>query len=193
MTRDIDKAFGNDISTDSVNRTNIVKKSAVDLCLSIHFNAGGGTGCETVYQLNVGQPVINLANNILDSIAALGIKKRKAYSKESIKNKGTDYYFMLRMTRPVTSLIVECAFIDNAEDRKKFNTDDGLWLIAKAISDAVANYFGVQEDKPMNTEFDENIKTLKDNSIIDADSNHDPDEPVTWQALSKVAAKLLTK
>jgi hypothetical protein len=49
----------------------------------------------------------------------------------------------------------------------------------------------VQEVLDMNPEFDEYIKVLKDNEIIDADSNHKPEEPVTWFALAKVIAKII--
>ena len=49
-----------------------------------------------------------------------------------------------------------------------------------------------KEEKPMN-EFEENIKVLKDNGIIDADSQHGPDEPVTWSMLAKVSANILKK
>ena len=113
-----------DITLTSNDRVNIVKKC--DICLSIHFNSfnTNARGVETIYQLE-NQEGFKLAREIATEITNdIGLPLRRVFSRESDKQAGTDYYYMHRLTKPCTVVIVECLFLDNVEDRKKLNTDE---------------------------------------------------------------------
>lgn len=141
MTRTTDK------TVEPNPRAAAVKNSNSDLCISIHFNAGGGVGSETVYNLNASKNIEDLAYKILDNLGSLGLVERRAYTKESSKYKGVDYYFMHRQTKPVPTIIIECAFIDS-NDVQFYNTDEKLINIARAIYNAIGgNNMTLEEAK----------------------------------------------
>ena len=53
MTRDRDSDVGGSAATQELqNRVNVGKKYSADLLISIHINAGGGTGAEVYYPNN---------------------------------------------------------------------------------------------------------------------------------------------
>lgn len=133
-----------DITLEPDPRVQAVKDSNPDICISVHFNAsnGNGRGVETIYQLN-NSASEKLANSVLDQISSLGIIKRSAYSKESQQHPGQDYYFMLRLTRPFTSIIAECMFIDNADDMQYMKSPYAVQNLAEAIGKGILNYFGM--------------------------------------------------
>lgn len=133
-----------DITLDPNQRIQAVEDSNPEVCLSIHFNAsnGKGSGVETIYQIN-NPDSEKLAKLVLDQISSLGIIKRSAYSKESGQHSGQDYYFMLRKTRPINSIIVECMFIDNPDDMKYMNSLNAIQNIAEAIGKSILNYFEI--------------------------------------------------
>lgn len=92
-----------------------------DLFVSIHLNAGGGQGveCYTWKGKNVKQ-----AQNICTNIEKLGFKNR------GIKD-GSKLY-VIKNTK-ATAILVECCFVDNTNDKKKYNA----YSIAKAIYNAI--------------------------------------------------------
>ena len=133
-----------DITLDPNPRMQIVKKFNPEVCLSIHFNAsnGKGRGVETIFQVN-NTNSDKLAKLVLDQISSLGIIKRSAYFKESHQHPGEDYYFMLRLTKPITSIIAECMFIDNIDDMKFMNNSNAMQNIAESIGKGVLVYFNL--------------------------------------------------
>ncbi|QTD40629.1 glucosaminidase domain-containing protein [Sporosarcina sp. Te-1] len=120
----------NDEYVDSVPRTNRVKASGAQYCISNHINAGGGEGAETIHSIHA-SPVI--ATGILDALVACGAKKRRVFSRKG--NGNTDYYYMHRMTGSVSTVIVEYGFADNTSDTQKIIKD---W---KKYAEAVARYY----------------------------------------------------
>lgn len=91
-----------------------------DLFLSIHLNAGRGTGCEayTWKGANVKQAV-----NICNNLATLGFKNR------GVKN-GSGLY-VIKNTK-MTAILIEVCFVDNKQDAALYN-NLGYTNIAKAI------------------------------------------------------------
>lgn len=111
--------------TQNQNLANIVRKCnqhTVDLDISIHLNAGGGTGVE-VY--NYDSRTKAISDRICSNIStALGIR-----------NRGTKYnpqLYVLRNTKSL-ALLVECCFVDSITDRDKWDVDK----CAKAIAEGV--------------------------------------------------------
>ena len=117
--------------TDDVGRTqnqnlrNIVSKCnahSATLDVSIHLNAGGGTGCEVEnYNSNTKAISDRICSNIS---SALGIT-----------NRGTKYMpglYVLANTK-APAILVECCFVDNATDNAAWNVDK----CAKAIVEGI--------------------------------------------------------
>lgn len=113
-------------TTQPKNLANIVAKCnahTVDLDISIHLNAGGGTGCEVYYTSSKGKPY---AKKVSAAVAkALGIKDRGA--------KESDTLYVLNHTKS-PAILVECCFVDNKADQKAWDADKCAKAIAKAIT-----------------------------------------------------------
>ena len=112
-------------TTQGKNLANIVAKCnahTVDLDISIHLNAGGGTGCEVYYTSSKGK---TYAGKVSAAVAsALGIKDRGAKESDTL-------YVLNHTTAP--AILVECCFVDSKTDKSKWNVDK----CAKAIVEAV--------------------------------------------------------
>lgn len=114
----------------------IVKKCnahKADLDLSIHFNAGrndyvgdGSVGGTEVWIYNSASKVKETAEQVCNKIAALGFRNR------GVKT-NSDLYVLRKTTAP--ALLVECCFVDDADDVKLYHAD----TMAAAIADAVAS------------------------------------------------------
>lgn len=96
----------------------------VDLDISIHLNAGGGTGCEV---WNYDSRTKAVSDRICANISsALGIR-----------NRGTKYepeLYVLRNSNAL-ALLVECCFVDNMTDKNAWNAEK----CAKAIAEGILN------------------------------------------------------
>ena len=73
----------------------------------------------------------------IDNIGAAGQKKRKIYQRRLPENPSKDYYYIIRDTSPLQSILVEYGFIDNANDSNKLknNLNDYVEGVVKAIAD----------------------------------------------------------
>lgn len=99
-------------------------KQKCDLFISIHLNAGGGTGSE-VYTWK-GEKV-KQATNILNNLVQLGFKNR------GIKN-GSQFYVVKNTT--MTAILVEVCFVDNSSDTQLYKKV-GVEKIAAAIKKGI--------------------------------------------------------
>lgn len=100
----------------------LANNEKADLFISIHLNAGGGTGCE-VYTWK-GREIIQ-AEKICENIStSLGIRYRGV--------KDGSHLYVIKNTK-ATAILVECCFVDNATDKKKYNAEK----VAKAIYQAI--------------------------------------------------------
>ena len=75
---------------------------------------------------------------ILDNIGEAGQKKRKVYQRRLPEDPSKDYYYIIRETSPMESVLVEYGFIDNSADQKKLqnNLEDYVEGVVKAIAEA---------------------------------------------------------
>lgn len=117
----------------------------VDFVLDIHFNIGGGKGkgaevwCS--YLLGLGKI---LAENILKRLEEIGQNSRGVKTRKN--EAGQDYFGIIRMTK-MPAVIVECGFIDNATDRKLFDTPAELKKMGVAIAEGVLDTITQENDK----------------------------------------------
>lgn len=112
---------------------------APDLAIDIHNNAGGGDGAEVFYHHGGGKGKI-LAENILAEIVKTGQNSRGIKTRKN--SQGKDYYGFIRETN-APAVIVECAFVDNAEDLKILSTEDKRQAMGEAIAKGVLLTLGV--------------------------------------------------
>ena len=131
-TSDIDSSINSKVAASNAFKA--------DVCMDIHINAGGGDGSE-VYYSHVSPNGKRLAQAIVDSMVKIGQNTRGIKTK--LDTDGTDYFGMIRMT-DAPAVLVECAFIDNANDIKIINTEAKRKIFGYAIADGVANYLGVK-------------------------------------------------
>lgn len=115
-------------TTQNANLSNIVKKCnahSVDLDVSIHLNAGGGTGVEAY--IYPGSSAKDEATRICSKVSsALGIKNR------GVKD-GSNLYVVRNTNAP--AVLVECCFVDNTTDRDHWDANK----CAKAIVEGILN------------------------------------------------------
>lgn len=116
-------------------RTNLENSGSYALFISVHLNAGGGTGTE-VYRSIVGGVSSDCANKILNKIVRLGFANRGVKTK--VGDDGRDYFHVIRETK-CPSVLVETCFIDNVNDMAKLNVTE----MAKAIAQGICETLGV--------------------------------------------------
>ena len=131
MTREDDRYLGDkpgDAASDLANRVNKAAEWGADLLVSIHINAGGGTGVEVYYpnsnyNSEIGSQGEDVAAKIQKELVALGLRNRgikfktvnyDQYPDGSLE----DYYGIIRRSKYAgfPGIIVEHAFIDNETD-----------------------------------------------------------------------------
>ena len=107
------------------------------ICISNHINAGGGEGAEVIYALR--NPA-TFATMILNEIKNAGQVVRRVYQRRSTTNPNLDFYFMIRDTADMQSVIIEYGFIDNIADATRLRYN---WKrYAEAVVKAVCEYIG---------------------------------------------------
>lgn len=111
----------------SRNLRNIVAKCnahKVDLDVSIHFNAGGGTGTE-VWVYSAGSSAKSYAQRTVAAIAELGFRNRGVkYSK--------GLYVLKHTNSP--AMLIECCFVDSQQDANRYNAEKMANAIVKGIT-----------------------------------------------------------
>ena len=141
MTRDSDENLSR---TERLRRANEAFGGSPNaILISNHINAGGGEGAEVIYALRNNS---TLAQSILEEIGSEGQIMRKYYQRRLPEDPSKDYYYIIRETAPMQSLLVEYGFIDNANDRVKLQND--LLNYVEAVVRAIAGYAGVPYTPP---------------------------------------------
>lgn len=113
-------------------------KGRYDFCLSNHFNAfnGQARGVEAIHSVHDSP---EFAKKLAKTVAQTAqIPYRRTFSKELVK--GTDYYFMHRLTRPTPTIILEYGFIDSVEDMTVYKYDTHFYRVADAVVEVLAAY-----------------------------------------------------
>ncbi len=120
------------------------------------LTSAGGEGAEVVYSLRNND---KFANMILDNIGKAGQKKRKVYQRRLPENPSKDYYYIMRLTDPLESVLIEYGFIDNKNDA--FKLQNNLEDYAEGVVKAIADYAGVEYRIPGSIPEDSNIYIVK--------------------------------
>lgn len=113
-----------------VSKTNSI---APDLFVSIHHNAGGGTGTE-VYMHTYGTTEDNKVANIIAPRLA---------SYTGLRNRGVKKNSFAVLTCNATAVLVEGGFMDTANDYKVITSVAGQQAYARAIAESIIQYLGL--------------------------------------------------
>lgn len=143
-----------DINQSITTKVNMANSFGADLALDIHFNAGGGDGAE-VWCSHVGGTGEILAKNILKRFEEIGQNSRGV--KTRLNESGQDFFGFIRMTK-MPAVIVECGFIDNATDRKLFDTPAELKKMGVAIAKGVLDTITQENNKNRSEAKSESLK-----------------------------------
>jgi N-acetylmuramoyl-L-alanine amidase len=119
-------------------RAAIANKLKADLLISVHINAGGGTGFESyIYNGNVSAKTIACQNVIHgEIIRAIGNVKDRGKKRAN--------YAVLRETK-MPALLTENLFIDNAKDAAKLKSEQFLLQIAYGHVQGIVKAFGLKK------------------------------------------------
>ena len=124
-------------STLPANQRTALVKDKYKYCLSIHFNAGGGMGIETIHSI-YGEEGATLAELIAQNLEkSTNLPIRRVFEREGSRG---DYYYMHRDTGSTITVIVECAFLDSAKDIKEINVES----MAQAIAAGFIEFYQIK-------------------------------------------------
>ncbi len=135
MTRN---SLRSNVSTESVSaslskRAEIANKNGADLFVSIHCNAGGGTGTETYYCTGSGEGKVFagfIQNGVLEEV---GLRNRGVKSAK---------YAVLTKTN-MTAALVETAFIDTENDAMYLGDEEHQEEFARGIAKGICDFVGI--------------------------------------------------
>lgn len=184
-TREADITLSNDA------RVEMVKAFKPDLCISVHHNSAttaDARGAEVIHAY-YDQHDDKLANAILDNLEAIGMPKRRAFTK--LNSRGADWYFMIRRIwdSNTEAIIVEGGFLTSRADAELLRQDEFLISEAKAIGKAVVEYLGLKSK--VGNWWDAAMNRLKTEGIIE--NEHNGNDVVTWAEFATAISRLLDK
>ncbi|MDF2532090.1 MAG: cell wall hydrolase/autolysin [Clostridia bacterium] len=184
-TRNTDVTLSNDV------RVELVNKFDPDLSVSVHHNAAStveARGAEVIHA-HYDEYDDKLANRILDNMEAIGMPKRRAFTK--LNTRGDDWYYMIRRIWDTTTdaIIVEGGFVTNSIDAELLKSEDFLMEEAAAIGKAIVEYLGLQ----LITEswWDAAMQRMVTAGLIE--NEHNGHQAVTWGEFATVISRLLDK
>ena len=154
ITRDTDRTLSRQERINTA--LNSFGRNSDVILVSNHINAGNGEGAEIVYALRNSPALAQMA---LDNIGLAGQKIRKIYQRRLPENPSKDYYYIIRDTEPLESILVEYGFIDNTNDsnRLKNNLNNYVEGVVKAIAD----YLNVSYSEPNTSNIIDEVYVVK--------------------------------
>lgn len=115
------KSF-NSVGESLAYRCTVANNSGAQFHICIHFNCGGGHGVE-VYAISAAGKEV--AQRVCDAISELGFTNRGVKDGSSL--------YVLKNTR-MPAILIECAFVDSAEDMSRYNAEVMANAIVKGIT-----------------------------------------------------------
>lgn len=105
------------------------------LFISIHHNAGGGTGIEVYWHTKGTQEDKKIAEIVAPKLA----------TSTGMKNRGVKQEAWTVLTCKATAILVEGGFMDTTSDYQYMCTEKGQRAYAKAIADSVIEYLALEK------------------------------------------------
>lgn len=121
-------------------RCDIANNAGADIFLSIHINAGGGTGTE-VYALPGGQA------EKLAGILLYYLIQTANWANRGVK---TNRNFYVLVNTNIPAVLTENGFIDNPSDAAKLSDPGFRKSLARAHAKGISDFYGVEYRDPVN-------------------------------------------
>ena len=121
--------------TDRVKRCNNFK---ADVFVSIHHNAGGGTGTEVYYHTYGTAEDKKLASIVAPKLA----------TKCNMRNRGVKHNKFGVLTCKATAILIEGGFMDTTSDYEFLCSEQGQQAYAEAVAESLVEYLGLPK-KPV--------------------------------------------
>jgi N-acetylmuramoyl-L-alanine amidase len=178
-------------------RAAMANRIGANFFLSVHINAGGGTGFESyIYNGNVSAATVAYQNVIHAEIM-------RSIGNVRDRGKKRANYAVLRLTN-MPALLTENLFIDNASDAAKLKSEQFLLQIAHGHVQGIVQAFGLKKKGGKTTVqktvkddvtghwAEASIKRAMEKGIIvgHSDGTFKPDEPVTRAQLAVILDRL---
>lgn len=137
FTRKSDKALGNTVRSDIINRAKFINARNADIFLSIHLNGSDVESAKGVesYSRFLDEKSYLLAESIQDELSSIEYTKDRGIKETNEKSLG-----ILRYTN-ITGVLLELGFITNSEDEKYLISEEGQDIIVYCILNGILNYF----------------------------------------------------
>ena len=133
MTRDGQSIAGvTSVSQSLQARCLIANKAQANVLVSVHINAGGGTGAET-YVFAKGGQADQAAQKVQQYLVLCGLVNRGVKVNPSL--------YVLKNTA-MPAILTECGFVDNMYDASLLKTEDFRQRLAVAHAKGICEYFG---------------------------------------------------
>lgn len=129
-----------------VNTTRQANNWKADVFISIHINAGGGTGFESyIYNGSVQKKTSQFQNTLHDEIM-------KSISKYKVSNRGKKKanFHVLRETH-MTACLTENMFIDTKKDADLLKNNKFINDLAQGYVNGIVKFTGIKKKKPKKT------------------------------------------
>lgn len=104
--------------------------------IELHFNAGGGKGCEVL--VHPTEKGVSVEKAICENVTKLGFKNRGIKRRSDLQNMN------ICKKQGVSYALIETCFIDSKSDMALYTKNKKA--VAKAISNGVISGFGLQND-----------------------------------------------
>lgn len=164
-------------------RANYANNLNADWFLSLHTNAGGGTGFESFVYNNAPASTRALRTVLHDQVA-------RYYTGSGLPDRGQKQanFAVLRETQ-MPAVLLENLFIDNARDAAYLKDQSFLEGAASAIAGGVVRAFGLEAVQSWDPAAE--IALLRERGIINGD--HNPADQVNWGEFATVLNRLMEK
>lgn len=178
-------------------RAKLANQWGADFFLSIHINAGGGTGWESFRYVDASSRTVAYQNVIHpEVIRAAGVTDR---------GKKAANFVVLRETK-MPALLTENLFIDNAQDAARLKDPAFREKLARGHVVGLEKAFGLKKkaaqpkpgpfpDVPADHWAAEAIRAVREAGLMTgkADGTFGPNEPVTRAQLAAILVRLMQK
>jgi N-acetylmuramoyl-L-alanine amidase len=144
LTRSDDRTFSTDKRTDLQARAAFANNAQADYFVSIHINAGGGTGFESY----VVPSTVNAESGRRQAIVHREVAA--VFQQAGLTDRGqkTANFAVLRETT-MPAILLECGFIDRTEDANQLKNPAFLDSVAQAIAHGIAKAIGLPNADPV--------------------------------------------
>lgn len=135
-----------DVYVDLNERCRLANEWGADYFISEHVNAGGGDGAEAIHSIfyGAGTELAKTVVSTIDELTPQNLRPHPTYSKVNSAG-NADYFCVIRDTN-MSSIIVECAFIDSA-DVQVIDTIEEQKLMGRVIAYGILRHLGIPHDE----------------------------------------------